>query len=141
MSAHALCFSRVCSFKIHELGSGSMDSARGLGGRRHSLPDSVNTGWRSMTFRGFADYMQTEEFVENLRALMELAKTERIVLMCAETMPWRCHRSLIADALTVRRVQVEHILSSKSLQTHKITLWAKVHGVRITYPPEEEKKE
>ena len=111
----------------------------GLGGLRHSLPDSVNAGWRSMTFRGFADYMQTEEFVENLRALIELAKTERIVLMCAEAVPWRCHRSLIADALTVRRVQIQHILSSKSLQTHKITPWAKVHGVRITYPPEEKR--
>jgi uncharacterized protein (DUF488 family) len=108
----------------------------GLGGLRHSLPDSANTGWRSRTFRGFADYMQTEEFVKNLQALIELAKTERIALMCAEAVPWRCHRSLIADALTVRRVQVRHILSSTSLQTHRITPWAKVDGIGITYPPE-----
>jgi uncharacterized protein (DUF488 family) len=109
----------------------------GLGGLRHSVPDSPNTGWRNLSFRGFADYMQKEEFEKSLRALIELAKTERLALMCAEAVPWRCHRSLIADALSVRGVQVQHILSATSLQPHKITLWAKVNGTHITYPSEE----
>jgi uncharacterized protein (DUF488 family) len=109
----------------------------GLGGLRHSVPDSPNTGWRNLSFRGFADYMQKEEFKKSLQALIELAKTERLVLMCAEAVPWRCHRSLIADALSVRGVQVEHILSATSLQSHAITTWAKVNGTQITYPSEE----
>jgi len=113
----------------------------GLGGLRHSLPNSLNTGWRSLTFRGFADYMQENEFIEYLEVLIELAKTERVVLMCAEAVPWRCHRSLIADALSIRGVRVEHILSPTSLQTHKITPWAKVDGINITYPPEEQQSD
>ena len=84
----------------------------GLGGLRHPRRDSPNLGWRNDSFRGFADYMQTPEFDENLLALIDLAKEARLVLMCAETLPWRCHRSLIADALTVRGVQVEHIISA-----------------------------
>jgi uncharacterized protein (DUF488 family) len=109
----------------------------GLGGLRHSVPDSPNTGWRNLSFRGFADYMQKEEFEKSLRVLIELAKTERLALMCAEAVPWRCHRSLIADALSVRGVQVKHVLSSTSLQPHKITPWAKMNGTHITYPSEE----
>ena len=109
----------------------------GLGGLRHSVPDSPNTGWRNLSFRGFADYMQKEEFEKSLRVLIELAKTERLALMCAEAVPWRCHRSLIADALSVRGVQVKHILSSASLQSHKITPWAKMNGTHITYSGEE----
>ena len=109
----------------------------GLGGLRHSVPDSPNTGWRNLSFRGFADYMQKEEFKNSLWALIELAKTERLALMCAEAVPWRCHRSLIADALSVRGIQVQHILSSTSSQSHKITPWARVDGTNITYPPEE----
>jgi uncharacterized protein (DUF488 family) len=109
----------------------------GLGGLRHSVPDSQNTGWRNLSFRGFADYMQKEEFEKSLQALIELAKTERLALMCAEAVPWRCHRSLIADALSVRGFQVKHILSSTSLRSHKITPWAKVNGTHITYPSEE----
>ncbi len=109
----------------------------GLGGLRHSVPDSQNAGWRNLSFRGFADYMQKEEFKNSLQELIELTKTERLALMCAEAVPWRCHRSLIADALSVRGVQVEHILSSTSLQSHKITPWAKVNGTLITYPREE----
>jgi uncharacterized protein (DUF488 family) len=108
-----------------------------LGGLRHSVPDSANTGWRNLSFRGFADYMQKREFKNSLQALIELAKTERLVLMCAEAMPWRCHRSLVADALSIRGIQVQHILSSTSLQPHKITPWAKVNGLQITYPIEE----
>jgi len=109
----------------------------GLGGLRRKLADSLNTGWRNPSFRGFADYMQTEEFNDCVRELIELARTERIALMCAEAVPWRCHRSLIADALSVRGVQVKHILSSTSLQDHKITPWARVDGILITYPPQE----
>lgn len=109
----------------------------GLGGLRHSVPDSQNTGWRNLSFRGFADYMQKEEFEKSLQELIELAETERLALMCAEAVPWRCHRSLIADALSVRGVQVKHILSSTSLQSHKITPLAKINGTRITYPSEE----
>jgi uncharacterized protein (DUF488 family) len=109
----------------------------GLGGLRHSVSDSPNTDWRNLSFRGFADYMQKKEFEKSLRALIELAKTERLALMCAEAVPWRCHRSLIADALSVRGVQVQHILSSTSLQSHKVTPWAKVNGTNITYPSEE----
>jgi uncharacterized protein (DUF488 family) len=109
----------------------------GLGGLRHSVPDSPNTGWRNLSFRGFADYMQKEEFEKSLQELIELAKTERLALMCAEAVPWRCHRSLIADALSVRGVQVKHILSLTSLRSHKITSWAKVNGTHITYPSEE----
>jgi uncharacterized protein (DUF488 family) len=109
----------------------------GLGGLRHSVPDSQNKGWQNLSFRGFADYMQKEEFEKSLQELIELAKTERLALMCAEAVPWRCHRSLIADALSVRGIGVKHILSSTSLRSHKITPWAKIDGTRITYPSEE----
>ena len=106
----------------------------GLGGLRHPKKDSPNPGWRNASFRGFADYMQTAEFAENLLALIDLARQKRLALMCAETVPWRCHRSLIADALTVRGVKVMHILSEHRLQEHRLTPFARVVGVRITYP-------
>jgi uncharacterized protein (DUF488 family) len=109
----------------------------GLGGLRHSVLNTVNMGWRNLSFRGFADYMQEEEFEKSIEELMKLAKMARIVIMCAEALPWRCHRNLIADALSIRGFQVEHILSSTSLQTHKITPWAKVNGTQISYPSEE----
>ena len=109
----------------------------GLGGLRHPRRDSPNLGWRNDSFRGFADYMQTPEFAENLLALIDLAAQERLALMCAETVPWRCHRSLIADALTVRGVKVRHILSEHRLQDHRLTPFARVEGTRITYPPAE----
>jgi len=108
----------------------------GLGGLRHARPDSVNGGWRNSSFRGFADYMQTEEFETALEALIELAGTARAALMCAEAVPWRCHRSLIADALLVRGLLVEHIVSTKDRHSHTLTPFAKVHGTTITYPPE-----
>ncbi len=106
----------------------------GLGGLRHPRKDSPNLGWRNASFRGFADYMLTPEFEENLLSLIELALHERLVLMCAETVPWRCHRSLIADALTARGIKVEHIVSGASLKDHRITPFARVEGTRITYP-------
>jgi len=108
----------------------------GLGGLRHAHADSVNTGWQNASFRGFADYMQTSEFAESLESLIALAKKKRIAVMCAEAVPWRCHRSLIADALTVRGIKVEHIMSGVRLQDHALTSFAQVEGLRITYPPE-----
>src|SRR5215469_10828967 len=90
----------------------------GLGGLRHAKPDSPNMGWRNTSFRGFADYMQTEEFQENLAELIELANEHRLAMMCAEAVPWRCHRSLIADALMVRGIIAEHIMSPTQRQAH-----------------------
>ncbi len=106
----------------------------GLGGLRHARADSPNQGWHNASFRGFADYMQTPEFDENLTMLMKLAGVETIALMCAEAVPWRCHRSLIADALATRGIIVEHILSATGIRPHKITPWAKVNGTQVTYP-------
>ncbi|MGA2518401.1 MAG: DUF488 domain-containing protein [Thermodesulfobacteriota bacterium] len=106
----------------------------GLGGLRHALRDSPNLGWRNSSFRGFADYMQTEEFEKNLENLILLTRRERICLMCAEAVPWRCHRSLIADALQVRSLSVEHIMSKTKTQPHKLTPFARVDGTQITYP-------
>ena len=107
-----------------------------LGGLRHARPDSPNTGWHNSSFRGFADYMQTPEFEAGLEKLMQLAAREQTVIMCAETVPWRCHRSLIADALKVRGMQVEHIMSASRTQPHLLTPFAKVSGIHITYPQE-----
>ena len=106
----------------------------GLGGWRHARSDSINTGWRSPGFRGFADYMQTPEFDEHLRALVKLARTERLALMCAEAVPWRCHRSLIADALTVRGVVVEHLMGAQTAQRHRLTPFVRAAGAILTYP-------
>jgi len=108
----------------------------GLGGLRHSRADSPNTGWRNLSFRGFADYMQTEAFEENLNRLIDAAHKNRSVIMCAEALHWRCHRSLIADALLVKGLEVIHIMGEGKHQTHKITPWAKVEGRKITYPSE-----
>ncbi len=110
------------------------DHLPGLGGLRHPRADSPNTAWRNASFRGFADYMQTPEFAAGLDTVLELARHERVALMCAEAVPWRCHRSLIADALTVRGVAVEHILNAGRSQRHSLTPWARVEGERVTYP-------
>jgi uncharacterized protein (DUF488 family) len=106
----------------------------GLGGLRHTRADSPNKGWRNASFRGYADYMQTDQFRENLEALIARASEGRVALLCAEAVPWRCHRSLVADALAVRGVGVEHILGGARTQTHKLTPWARVQGTGITYP-------
>lgn len=111
----------------------------GLGGLRHTRIDSLNTGWKNASFRGYADYMQTAEFAESLEELIRMAHRERIVLMCAEAVPWRCHLSLIADALLVRGIHAEHIMSADSRHAHKLTPFAKVCGTVITYPPEDVK--
>jgi uncharacterized protein (DUF488 family) len=106
----------------------------GLGGLRHARRDSTNTGWRNASFRGYADYMQTSAFEESLDQCVEFATRERVVLMCAEAVPWRCHRSLIADALLVRRIQVQEITSATRTRSHVLTPWARVKGTQITYP-------
>lgn len=105
-----------------------------LGGLRHSRPDSINTGWHNLSFRGFADYMQTPPFAAALEKLIDLARRRATVIMCAEAVPWRCHRSLIADALLVRGVQVRHILSLTNHREHVLTAMARVEGVTISYP-------
>ena len=107
---------------------------KGLGGLRHAQKDSPNKAWRNASFRGFADYMQAVEFEENLGKLIEAAEKQTTVIMCAEAVPWRCHRSLIGDALLVRGVQVMHIMGAGSSREHTLTPWAKVKGRRITYP-------
>jgi uncharacterized protein (DUF488 family) len=106
----------------------------GLGGLRHPRRDSANTGWRNVSFRGYADYMQTSAFEENLGRCIELAKREPVVLMCAEGVPWRCHRSLIADALLVRGIDAREITSGIRTRPHVLTPWARVNGTQITYP-------
>ncbi len=108
----------------------------GLGGLRHAKRDSPNVGWRNASFRGFADYMQTPEFEKSLEELIQLATEERVALMCAEALPWRCHRSLIADALLVHRIRTEDIMSLTRRQIHTLTPFAKVRGASITYPAE-----
>ncbi len=108
----------------------------GLGGLRHARRDSANLGWRNASFRGYADYMQTPEFRQSLEELIGLANQERLALMCAEAVPWRCHRSLIADALVVRGIQVEDIMTPTRRQVHGLTPFAKVRGTTLTYPAE-----
>jgi uncharacterized protein (DUF488 family) len=107
----------------------------GLGGLRRRQPDSPNTGWENASFQGYADYMLTPEFHRSVQELLERAQGERAVLMCAEAVPWRCHRSLIADALVVRGVAVEHIFGASRTQRHVLRSWASVQGTRIIYPP------
>jgi hypothetical protein len=108
----------------------------GLGGLRRPVRDSVNLGWRNASFRGYADYMQTPEFEKSLREVMQLANRDRIALMCAEAVPWRCHRSLIADALLAHGIRTEHIMSPTRRQAHTLTTFARVDGTKVTYPGE-----
>jgi len=105
-----------------------------LGGLRHPRKDSQNSGWQNEGFRGFADYMQTPEFEAALKDLVAMAGKERVAIMCAEAVPWRCHRSLIADALVVRGVRVENILSLTSTKPHQLTPFAHVFRTEVTYP-------
>jgi uncharacterized protein (DUF488 family) len=110
---------------------------KSLGGLRHATKASINAGWRNASFRGYADYMGTEEFGHGIARLLELAVEKRTAIMCAEAVPWRCHRSLIGDALLVRGVQVEDIMNAKILREHALTPFAKVRGLEITYPADE----
>jgi len=105
-----------------------------LGGLRKPKPHSTNTGWRNVSFRGYADYMQTDEFWTAIDRLIDLARQRRVAIMCAEAVPWRCHRSLVADALTVRGVEVRHITGAGEPSPHRLTPFARVEGGRISYP-------
>ena len=107
----------------------------GLGGLRHAQVASPNTGWHNASFRGYADYMQSAGFAENVDQVVELARSQRCALMCAEAVPWRCHRSMIADALLVRGVRVEDIIEPHGRKPHVLTPFAKVKGLHLTYPP------
>jgi len=107
---------------------------KALGGLRHALKDSLNPGWRNLSFRGFADYMQTEEFDRGLELLEAIARKQPTAIMCAEGNPWRCHRSLIADALTRRKWQVLEISSRKTARPHKLTPFLRVRKGRLYYP-------
>ena len=105
-----------------------------LGGFRKAAPDSMNTGWRSVGFRGYADYMATPEFAMAVERLISLAAAKRTAIMCAEAVPWKCHRSLLSDSLVARGVLVIHILSGGKTQAHRLTPFAHVHAAQVTYP-------
>lgn len=105
-----------------------------LGGYRKALPNSVNSGWRNGGFRGYADYMATPVFAEAIDQLIALASSKRTAIMCAEAVPWKCHRSLLSDSLLARGVRVIHILSAGKTQEHRLTPFARVHGTEVTYP-------
>jgi len=104
-----------------------------LGGLRKPRKDSRNTGWRNRSFQGYADYMETEPFQAALADLIELARKKRVAIMCAEAVPWRCHRNLVADALTVRGFDVGHIMGPGKVSLHRVTAWARVRGKKIVY--------
>jgi uncharacterized protein (DUF488 family) len=106
----------------------------GLGGFRKPKADSPNTHWKNAGFRGYADYMQTAQFRDSLETLLGLAKEKRVAIMCAEAVPWRCHRSLIADALVVHAVRVTHLLAPGERMEHVLTAGASLEGGLLTYP-------
>ncbi len=106
----------------------------GLGGLRHARKDSINTGWKNASFRGYADYMQTPEFEAALADLLTRTSGRRAALMCAEAVPWRCHRSLIADALLTHGVVILDILGKHNMSPHRLTPFARIRGTRVVYP-------
>jgi uncharacterized protein (DUF488 family) len=105
-----------------------------LGGRRRARKDTINTGWRNPAFRGYADYMQTESFQQGVAELSDMVKMKTTAIMCSEAVPWRCHRSMVGDAMLIRGIDVMDIISRTSIRPHKLTPWAKVNGLEITYP-------
>jgi uncharacterized protein (DUF488 family) len=106
-----------------------------LGGRRQRQASTlINDGWRNASFRAFADYMLTDEFEQALAELIDLARCTPLTMMCAEAVPWRCHRTLIADVLTARGFLVFHILSPLQIKPHRLTSFARVDGDHVTYP-------
>lgn len=109
---------------------------KALGGLRHAARDSMNGGWRNASFRGYADYMQTPEFADALADLIVRAGRKPTAILCAEAVPWRCHRSLIADALTVRGIEVRHIATPTCASLHRLNPMAVLKGTRLTYPGE-----
>lgn len=106
-----------------------------LGGRRRTSPSSPNTVWRNTSFRGYADYMSTPDFTEGLEELLKVATGSRVSLMCAEAVWWRCHRSMISDALCVRDIKVLHIMADKHAVVHPMTAPARVDDGKLTYGP------
>ncbi len=105
-----------------------------LGGLRPAAKDSANTGWRNKSFRGYADYMQADAFTSGIEELLSLARQKTAAIMCAEAVPWRCHWSMIGDALLVRGVAVIDIFDEKTSQPEKLTSFAVVDGTTIVYP-------
>lgn len=111
-----------------------------LGGLRSASKDSPNTGWRNTSFRNYADHMLTDEFAAGLEQLIALAEVESSAIMCAEAVPWRCHRRLVADALLVRGFTVFEIISAAAPKEHQLTPFAVVDGTQITYPDQDEQE-
>ncbi len=115
---------------------------KSLGGLRHALKDSINSGWRNSSFRGYADYMQTPDFTSAIDELLVASPQAETTVMCAEAVPWRCHRSLVADALVVRGIEIENIYydarGKSRREPHTLTRFAKVKGDRLWYPGESE---
>ncbi len=109
---------------------------RELGGLRKARKDTPNGAWRNASFRGYADHMQSPEFNEHVDIVARMAQSTRCALMCAEAVPWRCHRSMVADALAVRGVPAEHIINKGKTKPHTLTPFARVSGTQILYPPE-----
>lgn len=110
---------------------------KALGGLRHPHKESPNGGWHNDSFRGYADYMASDEFLQALAQLIEMSRKVRTAVMCAESVPWRCHRSLVADALGVRGIPVVEIMPEGAWRMHALTPFARVEGMSITYPPEQ----
>jgi uncharacterized protein (DUF488 family) len=118
---------------LRSVGIAYAHMGRALGGLRKPEKDSINDAWRNDSFRGYADHMQTPEFARGVDELISLAERSRACVMCAEAVPWRCHRSLLADALTARGVEVLHIMDN-GVRPHEVTSFARVEGARVTYP-------
>jgi uncharacterized protein (DUF488 family) len=135
-SRHNPQFSQEYLVPALESGGIAYRYMKNLGGLRHTKKDSPNQGWHNLSFRGYADYMQTAEFQHAVKELIALGKTSRTAIMCAEAVPWRCHRSLVSDALIVRHISVEDIMSAHKSSPHKLTKFAQVKGEQILYPPE-----
>lgn len=114
---------------------------KNLGGLRHAHPDSINMAWHNPSFRGFADYMQTAEFKDGIKELIKISHEKTVAIMCGEAVPWRCHRSLIGDALLTHEIEVEDIYSITSTKPHKLTPWAVVQGTTVTYPAIDDKND
>lgn len=106
----------------------------GLGGLRHTSKTSQNIAWKNLSFRGYADYMQTPEFARSMEHLVKISEERQVAIMCAEAVPWRCHRALIGDALLVRNIAVIDIMSEKTSRPRVLTPFAVVEGESITYP-------
>lgn len=110
---------------------------KALGGLRPKVQDSINLGWHNDSFRNYADYMQTSEFTDALDKLIKISQHKSTTIMCAEAVPWRCHRSLVGDALTIRDIEVRDIMNEKTANQHQLTRFAHVDSLNLTYPTDE----